>query len=131
MATVTVGCKLAQGFIMELVEPGHLTQPAPRGPIVKIAGANTLRIPGTNPLVGQFALTQVDKALADEWFKRNKDLKFVRDGLVFIDESASHAASVAKERAGEKTGLEPLNPDAPPKGMQPDKDQLARLGVVT
>lgn len=128
MATVTVGCKLAHGLIMELIGEGHLMQPAPLSEQrAEIKGANSLRVKGTNPLNGQIAYTTVDKALADEWFKRNKGLRFVKDGSVFMQESASAAQSEGKSRAELKTGFEPLDPTNLRPGMQADKEHLKRL----
>lgn len=127
MDMVTVGCRLPHGIVMELIEPGELRLPAPRGDFVEIKGANSLRIKGTNPLMGQFAYTQVDKSLAVEWFKRNANHPAVKGGALVMHETASGAAAKGKERANERTGFEPLNPDAPPKGVEPDKERLQLL----
>jgi hypothetical protein len=136
MATVTVGCKLPHGLVLELIEPPANTQqlqPMPRGKTVTLAGANSLRIVNTNPAIGKFALTQVDKAFWEEWFKRNKAHPAVVSGAIFMHESATQAAAIADENKDLKTGLEPLNPAGDPrteKNVQPDKDQLRRLGVA-
>ncbi|MGH9640853.1 MAG: hypothetical protein ACRD3Q_00360 [Terriglobales bacterium] len=126
-ATVSVACKLPNGFIMELIESSAMLQPAVRGRTVIIAGANSLRVGNLHPMVLPYAITEVDEAFARKWFEANKDLTFVRNGAVFIQDNAAKAAAKAKEQAQVTTGLEPLNPGKPPEGIEADKDQLRRL----
>lgn len=136
--SIKIGCKLPNGFIMELIEAGPLNMPKPMGARVLIKGSNSLLIhsQNPNPLVKAFAFTDVeDEAFARKWFEVNKDLAFVKAGLVFISESAKpvELKAAAKDRVKELTGLEPLNPDKDariPKGAQPDAEQLKRLGVA-
>jgi len=115
---------------MELIEKSeHKLLPAPRSEdIVNIKGANTLRVQGTNPMALPFASTPVDEVLAREWFKRNKGLAFVKNGSAYILEDAKGAnAGMAKERAGLKTGMEPLDPEKLPPGVTADKEHMAQL----
>ena len=124
MATLTVGCKIPQGFWMELVEPGLQDDgkpgimPAPIDqdkPRALIKGPNSQRIARTNPLTNAFVLTEVDEALATAWFKRNAKTPMVRNGQVFLHAKPGHAAGEAKDRAGIETGFEPLNPLGDPR----------------
>lgn len=124
MSTVTIGCKIPQGFWMELIEPGMADDgkpglmPAavdPDKPRVLIKGPNSTRIARTNPLTNAFVLNEVDEGLATEWFKRNAKNPMVRNGQVFIQAKAGHAAGVAKERRDVATGFEPLNPISDPR----------------
>jgi hypothetical protein len=96
---VVVGCKLPNGLIMELGKPGDdaYTQ-------VRLRGMNDSNI------VGGYGLTEVSKEFWDAWFRKNKNLTFVKKGFVFSHADMASARDVAKERALELTGLEPLNP---------------------
>lgn len=128
MTTVTVGCKLPSGLVMELIEVGNGLLPAVKGKTVTLAGANSLRVGMVgNPLNGRFATTQVEEEFAKAWFERNKNLECVRTGLVFPCEKPNAAESMAKERDAVKTGLEPLDPKKPPSGIEVDKERLRLL----
>jgi hypothetical protein len=137
MATCHVGCKLQNGLIMELITPGLMSQPTPAGKRVVIKGANSmLERPRDTPLIGKFAFTEVDEAFAVEWFERNKDMDFVKNGMVFMQKNVASANAEAKEKANILTGLEPLNPDKEarlPHGVSPDKEAgiLAKRGRGT
>ena len=119
MSTVQVGCKIRQGLIMELIEPGVNDDgklgimPAavdPDKPRVFLKGCNSQRVAQINPAAETYVLTDVDEAFAREWFKRNSKMPFVRNGQVFIQEGPKSAPAIAKERAGIETGFEALNP---------------------
>lgn len=101
MALVTVGCKLPNGIVMELGEKRQV-----------LKGANSSNI------VGGHGITEgVDKEFFDAWAAKNKDLSFIKGGFVFAHEKPANAAAEAKDRAKEKTGLEPLDPKAKPEGI--------------
>jgi len=129
--TVIIGCKLANGFVMELIESPEFKQgliPREAGERVVIHGANTVSTQSLNPLQLPFGRTTVRAAFAAEWFKRNKDLPMVKNGLVFQIGDKASFADIAKERAALETKLEPLNPaEDLEAGVEADKDQLARL----
>lgn len=141
MATeqVLIGCKLPHGLIMEVVDPGMMTNaegrpiqglhPKPHsGKRVILKGANSLR---TNPNAAQgvfpYAVTQVDKDLWDAWIARHKDEPMVKNGFVFVAKSEKDAQAMGKERATERTGLEALSLDVDSKGKSVDP-RLAALG---
>src|SRR5438093_12261515 len=97
MATVTVGCKLPNGLILELSDNSGSTKK------VHIKGANA------SELVGGHGITHdVDKEFMDAWMAKNKDLSFVKNGFLFVHGKADSAVAEAKEKAKEKTGAEPL-----------------------
>lgn len=101
MATVTVGCKLPHGIILELDEKK-----------ATIAGSNS------SSIIGGHGLTEdVDKEFFDAWMLKNKELSFVKAGHLFAHEKANNTAAQAKERAGEVTGFEGINPDKKPDGL--------------
>lgn len=94
MATVTVGCKLANGIILEL-----------NGKKVHIKGANA------SSVIGGHGITEnVDKDFMDAWLAKpeHKELSFVKNGFLFVHAKADSVAAEAKEKAAEKTGQEPL-----------------------
>ena len=134
MADVMIGCKLPNGFIMEIVKPGLLNIPAAPGKRYTIAGANSLRTDErANPLIHKFAYTPVDAEFAAEWFKQNAELAFVKSGAVFQQKNPKDAAAEGREKVRDVvTGIEPLNPDKDkriPKGVTPD-DENKRLKMV-
>lgn len=97
MATVTVGCKLANGLILELQDNSG------SGKKVHIKGANA------SELVGGHGITHgVDKEFMDAWMAKNKDLSFVKNGFLFVHGKADSVVAEATEKAKEKTGAEPL-----------------------
>lgn len=101
MATVNVGCKLPNGIRAEL-----------NGKTVVLAGANSAR------LVGGFGITEgVDKEFMDGWMKAEAKNPLVSKGLVFVVDHAAKVAGAAAERAGEKSGLEALDPEKPAAGV--------------
>lgn len=92
--TVIVGCKIANGLLLEL-----------NGVKVRIAGANA------SELIGGHGITRnVDKSFMDAWLKANKELSFVKGGFIFIHDKEADTAAESKEKAAEKTGAEPLKP---------------------
>lgn len=113
---VVVGCKIATGLIMELITPvpkemGY-AQPAPTSEKrVWLQGANQARIARSNPAEHKFGITLVDEDFAKEWFRRNKDLRFVKEGSVFMVDSQEAAKSESKDRMKDlRTGIEPIDP---------------------
>lgn len=100
--TVTVGCKLPHGLIMELGEKK-----------ITINGLNTSKI------IGGHGITEnVDKAFFDAWMEKNKELSFVKGGFLFAHTKPVNTEAEAKDRAKNETGLEPLDPAKAPKGIK-------------
>jgi len=117
--TVSIGCKLPHGIVLELFEqdePGvtrHFSQPPRSKGKVILKGANSLR---TNPRAHQgvhpYAITEVDASFWREWISNrdNSQREFIAKGLVFEAPNRIDAQAMAKERRRERTGLEGLNP---------------------
>lgn len=104
---VVVGCKLPNGIYIE-VDKKRL----------KINGLNSATIFG-----GHGITENVPKAFYDEWIKRNSNLKFVKEGFIFAHVNAESTKDKARERKNEKTGFEPVDPKALPKGItEPTED---------
>ena len=103
MPDVIVGCKLPHGIVI-----------SPKGKKITLNGSNASRI------FGGYGLTTVDKELMDSWMGEHKEFQPVKAGLIFVQSSDDRAKDTAKERASIKTGLEPLDPDAPSPGIKPE-----------
>ncbi len=101
--TVTVGCKLPNGLHLEL------------------GGQRFATLRGTNAaeIVGGHGITRdVDADLFAGWMEQNKDLPMVKNGFIFGSAKTSDVIAEAKEHVDEKTGLEELDPNALPKGLE-------------
>ena len=127
--TVSIGCKLPAGHIIEL---GQVIEPNGAGDRRDLAmnileNGTSLRLNGSNHpnAVGGYGITAgIDKDLADKWFADNKDFPPVRNKFIIMHEDGRTLRGEAKEMADEKTGLEPLDP-ANPMGdgtIQPEKE---------
>ena len=101
MATTCVGCKLPNGL--------HLDYAGKR---VTLNGANSAVI------VGGHDITEgVDKEWFEAWLAAYKDNPAVVNGLVFAHEKRVNTEAEAKDRAKNKTGLEPVDQDKPAPGV--------------
>lgn len=102
MSTVTIGCKLPNGIIME------------------VEGAKPVRINGWNNNLIQGAehgLTEnVPAATWEAWKKEHAESKLVKGGFIFASGTAEGAKGKAKDRKDEKSGHEQL-----PKIKETDK----------
>jgi len=116
--TVSIGCKLPAGHIIEL---GQVIEPNGAGDRRDLAmnildNGTSLRLNGSNHpnAVGGYGITAgIDKDLAEKWFEDNKNFPPVRNGFIIMNPDGRSLRAEAKERADEKTGLEPLNPEDP------------------
>lgn len=99
--TVTVGCKLPHGLVLELDKQS-----------VVLNGANS------STIIGGYGLTEgVDKAFFDAWMEKNEHLPFVRNQTVFAQAKTEDARASALEKAGEKTGFEGMSDADMPAGV--------------
>lgn len=100
--TVTVGCKLPNGIVLEV-----------EGYSVVLNGANASNV------IGGYGLTEnVDKEAFDKWLKVHAGQSYVKNELVFAQAKTNSAESKAKENADRKSGLEGLPQDNPMPGIQ-------------
>lgn len=99
---VVVGCKLPHGIVLEAGRYGD-----PNYTRVRLNGSNSARV------VGGYGLTDVSRDFWETWYKGHRNLGFVRDGFVFVHGDEASAAAHAREQAGKRTGLEPLDPTRP------------------
>ena len=123
--TVTVGCKLPLGFIMQSyeLEPAEevvagairkFMRAKPVGPAIKLNGAAKYRGSDHETLhdvkYGAGLTYGVPRDSWELWSENNKENPFIKNGLVFAHGTDVNA--VAIERAAIKTGLEPVDPKA-------------------
>lgn len=111
MSLVTVGCKLPAGILMQL---GH----GEAKKTVKLNGVNAAKV------IGGFGLTDnVDEAFFDEWVRVNGELKFLKAGHVFKMPSVGEATARAMDYEKLRSGMEPLDPNKTPRGVEEDPQQ--------
>jgi hypothetical protein len=107
----TVGCKLPNGFTMELGLFGTEEYKS-----FKLHGINSAKI------IGGYGITEnVPEEFFDRWLEKMKDFKMIRRGLIFKQAGKLDEASVValgREMAKEKTGLEPKDRKDLPKGLE-------------
>lgn len=131
--TVTVACKIPNGIYIQLWDMVDVLE---MGPLGARAVSKARRRPGFAPIrlngpsvphnmsarytiAGGFALTEgVPRGAFDEWLSQNADADFVRNGLVFCAPRAADAMDMAREKESVRSGMEPIDPDAPPREMQ-------------
>lgn len=100
-STVTVGCKLPNGLVLELAGKKH-----------ELAGARMAK-------AGGYGLTPVPADFWQAWAQKYAGFPPLEAGLIFAQTSPEKAADQAKEQASLRTGMEPLNPTAPAPGITP------------
>ena len=100
-ATVTVGCKLPNGFVLEV---GNQS--------VVLNGSNS------SALIGGHGITHgVDAQLWQAWLEQHAERDMVKNGFVFAHEKSRDAKAEAQEKADNANGLEALTPDDAANGV--------------
>lgn len=127
-ATVTVACKIPQGFdciIHEVREFKQVTKggmavteqsfPTERGFRLKGPARGQTEGPRILTAAGYAINRGIEKALWDAWREQYKEHPAVKGGLIYSLGSSDKTIDAAKDRRGIKTGLERLNPHDMPK----------------
>lgn len=118
--TVTVGCKLPHGLIIQherlqeekAADGAVVRRYVPTGDSITLRGTNSSRV------IGGYGLTKgVDGDFFRKWLSDNKDFAPVKAGLIFASDDLDTASDVAEERVDVVSGFEPNNPDKLPKGV--------------
>lgn len=131
-ATVTVACKHPSGFRLQLHERSMSREPVMGGgfkevPVWRQTGdevfiRGTSHPEGSAPfseMSGGYALSPgVSQAFWEKWLEQNKDWGPVRQGLIFAHESKAMVVDGAKANAARVTGLERLDPNKLPEGIE-------------
>lgn len=136
--TVTLGCKMPNGLVLQLYQDEEVMEPLygggyravkiarPVGEAITLNGCainvgNVSRgIMPEHLMIGGFGLTSgVPREFWERWLAANKDTKLVKNRVVFEAKNDSAASSKARELASGKvrSGLEPLDPENLPKGL--------------
>lgn len=130
--TVTVGCKIPCGFAMQLYTMEDTNEAVMGGgwkivqrarPIGKLVTLN-----GSAKAIGKdvawdikhaAGLTHgVDADFFAKWMEDNKESDIVKGGHIFANPKTSEVLAEAKDRIGEKTGLEPVDRNNLPAEFQ-------------
>lgn len=127
---IWIGCKLPQGFVMELLqEPDAETRramelgisnprvfmPPPVKASITLRGANSIANDFSmrglaQPNLG-YGITAIPEDFWNEWYAKHATLTAVKRGFIFAVPNERAAKAEGKERESEKTGIEPLRPD--------------------
>ena len=132
MASVTVGCKLPHGLTMRVFDMVETQEPVMGGGFraVKVAQERPQRVTlngfsnaqnraPNSPIVEGFALTHgVDAEFWSAWKAQNADSDVVKNGLIFAHEKSVNTEAEAKDKKTLRSGLERLDPNKLPKGIQ-------------
>jgi hypothetical protein len=130
---VWVACKMPHGLILRLFHLEDTYEPVMGGGTreVKIARQHGVEVRirgntfpyGTVPnwrIEGGFGITEnVDKAFWDEWIEQNRELPAVKNRLIWAFPDIKSTLEEAKKMESLKSGLEPLDPQNLPRGIEP------------
>jgi hypothetical protein len=95
MATVTVGCRLPNGLVLQVGEQK-----------VEIAGQNSGMGGALYLTPAMCGYTDVDESFWAAWLKDHADQEYVKNGAVFAESNQSRAKAKQKDLKDTKTGLE-------------------------
>ena len=130
--TVTVACKLPHGLVLRVFDMVPTPEPLLGGGVRESLIAQELgeryTVQGNShaqnmapnaPITGGYALTfGIPKAFWDRWLRENKDSDVVKNHLIFANEKSEHVQDEAEDKKDIKSGLERLNPNKLPKGLE-------------
>lgn len=103
MATVTIGCRLPNGLVLDIGKPGV--------PDVVIAGqkqgqarSKIVTLDSTD-----YGVTEVEASFWEEFKKRvGPDFAPIKSGAIFEAKNEKEVKAIVKEKKNDKTGHEPL-----------------------
>ena len=122
--TMQIACNLPHGLVLKLHTTRQTTPPQGGNPVteyiplpdraVTINGLNA-----TDTVRFGYAMTDnVDAEFWETWSTQNKDFPPFKLGHLFAFASPGDATAKAREMEGTKTGLEPIDPDKLPAGIE-------------
>lgn len=117
-ATVSVGCKLPWGLVLEMGKVG-----ADDYRRVTLVGSNGMNKGHGDKIAGHIVASGygitfgVPKDFMDAWMAKHARLDCVRSGLIFV-EAAKDAQPHAEMFSGVTTGFEPLSQSNMPRGLE-------------
>lgn len=96
--TVVVGCKLANGIIMQVDDKA-----------ININGFNTAQI------IGGHGITEdVDEEFWNAWVEKNKENSLYTGGFIFANKKIKDTQAEAVEKKDNDSKTEPLKPEGTP-----------------
>ncbi len=116
--TVSVGCKLPNGIILELGKKGDENY---RTVTLKGSNANVIEV------AGGYGITQVDKSFMDAWTKKHQWFAPLKSGAIFVEEKFDSAQARGIEQSSLATGFERLDPNKAPSGITADPEHMKEL----
>jgi len=131
--TVTVGCKLPAGFWLRVFEPQQVDEfviggGRKKSKVYNEFGRRFLLNGFAHPqtkapdhkIIAGFALTPgIPRDFWELWLEQNQESMLVKNGLIFAHTSEANTAAEAKDKGATlKSGLERLDPNKLPKGIQ-------------
>lgn len=131
MSNVLVACKLPNGLRMRIYKEVERSEPTPMGhKMVKVwePTGDVVVLAGTavpfgtmpeDPIVNGYSLTPVDKEFWDTYVSQNKDSEAIKNELIFAHEKQDNVVAQTKSqrKQGVVSGMEPLDPNNLPKGI--------------
>jgi hypothetical protein len=74
-------------------------------------------------IVGGYAITRdIPKAFWDEWLEQNKESAYIKNSMIFAHAENASTLAEAREKEDERSGLERLDPNKLPRGLQRSDD---------
>lgn len=113
MPKLLIGCRLPHGLILKHPNPEYKAQ-------VTLAGIHSTKlVDRTGRPAASYVTTEVDQELWDAWKIAYRDFAALKNGAIFEAKSEQEAKQKSNELSKEKTGFEPLSPEA--HGVKTDK----------
>jgi hypothetical protein len=118
MSTVTIGCKLPNGLV---IESGYTFA---SGACIKLPNYKRVMLNGANStkpasvLVAPKEFTpgiteNVDEAFFDKWVADHAESNIVKNGLIFKMKNRNEATARAKDESAKTIGFEPIDTSKP------------------
>lgn len=106
--TVTIGCRLPSGIVLDLEKNGQVVQS------VELAGQRQTQ--QRSPIIllsaDDYGVTEVEESFFEAWKAQvGKDFAPLASGAIFEAKNASDAGAKAKDLKAKKTGHEPASPE--------------------
>jgi len=108
MSTVTIGCRLPCGLILDLGDPNK--------PSVELAGQRQAQARSKIIVLSEddYGTTEVDQSFWEAFVERvGPDFAPIKSGAIFVAKNEKEAKAIHKDLKGKKTGHEPLAQDDP------------------
>jgi hypothetical protein len=127
--TVSVACKLPHGLVLELND-SKMEAPTPAAQPVKVYFPTGEKVTLTGSLadhrfagyrgkvVNGFGITEVNAEFWAKWLEQNRGFPPLTKGWLFAQPTADRLYGQTKEHVALKTGLEPVDQDHLPPGIQ-------------